>query len=118
MSLHLDVIRACRRSRIKVRVYAALRSLGVALPAELADAANTTIRRVHAVMHGDGENFRHDTALVVLGVGEPVETQQGAAYALTSFGHEAWPAVSARVAHASDQVDARWSSPDGRLSVT
>lgn len=94
----IDIIRACRRSRVKLRTYDALKELVVATPAELADRARTTPERILAVMLGDGKDYRADTALVTIGVAEPRGAILGEAFALTTRGEAAHQLVRARLA--------------------
>lgn len=94
----MDILKACRRSRVKVRVYRGLVDLHLALIPELADFAQTTPDRVHAVLHGDGRKYRRETSLVSLGVARSEKTPRGPAYTLTHRGESAWAPVSARLA--------------------
>lgn len=93
----LPIVSACRRSRVKFRVYDAVIILRVGLVPEIADKARTTPGRVLQVMLGDGKDYRHDSALLTLGVAEARETPAGFAYAVTPRGDEAFAAVRERL---------------------
>lgn len=93
----LDIISACRRSRVKYRVYRALRELGVATAAELADKAKTTVERVYQVMVGDGDDYRRDTSLLAIRVAELRGLADVEAFAMTIRGSEAFPLVEDRL---------------------
>lgn len=93
----IDIIRACRRSRVKLRVYDALKVRGVATVMELADAAKTTADRVLLVMHGDDRRWRRPTGLVPLRVAELRETTDGGTYAITIRGARAHAEVHERL---------------------
>lgn len=90
----LDIIRACRRSRVKFRTYRALQKLKVATAAELADEADTTIERIHQVMIGDGHEYRRDTSLFALRVAEACGLD---AFALSPRGASAFDLVRERL---------------------
>ena len=93
----LDILKACRRSRVKVRVYRGLVELKVALPAELAAYAHTSEDRVLGVLLGDGKKFRRDTSLLILGVARPEARGGQDAWAITRRGEAAWEPVMARL---------------------
>ena len=93
----LDIISACRRSRVKYRVYRALRDLRVATAGELADKAKTTVERVFQVMLGDGRDYRHDTSLLSIHVAEQRALAGVEAFAVTVRGTEAFPLVEDRL---------------------
>lgn len=93
----LDILKACRRSRLKVRVYRGLVDLKVALPAELAAYAHTSEDRVLGVLHGDGKKFRRDSSLLLLGVAQPEPRGGDEAWAITRRGEAAWEPVMARL---------------------
>lgn len=94
----LDILKACRRSRVKVRVYRALVVLKIALLAELAAYAQTTPERVRAVLYGDDRHFRRGSALIALGVAREEKRPEGEAYAITLRGQAAWEPVMTRLA--------------------
>ena len=94
----LDILKACRRSRTKVRVYRALFELRSALPAELAHFAQTTPERVLGVLYGDDVKFRRRTSLVALGVARPDPDKRGDYYSITLHGDAAFEPVMARLA--------------------
>lgn len=93
----LDIIRACRRSRVKYRTYRALHKLGIATPAELADEAKTTVERVYQVMVGDGGDYRRDTSLVAVRVAELWRSADAEAFSLTTRGADAFGLVRDRL---------------------
>lgn len=93
----MDIVRACRRSRVKYRVYGALIVLRIATPAELADKAKTTPERVHQVMIGDGTDYRRRSSLLALRVSERRGDADGDAYAITVRGDEAFALVKDRL---------------------
>ncbi|HUR67945.1 MAG TPA: archaellum operon transcriptional activator EarA family protein [Candidatus Thermoplasmatota archaeon] len=92
----IDIVRACRRSRIKTRIFAALVDAEMLLVGELADAAATSPGRVQAAMFGDGDEFSFESALVSLGVTRVRRTPRGLAFEITHVGRAAWPHVQAR----------------------
>jgi predicted transcriptional regulator with HTH domain len=93
----LDIVKACRRSRVKVRVWRALVTLKVAVVAELADFAQTTPDRVLSVLYGDGDSYRHDSALLSLGLVREQQRGQDDAFAITLRGEAAWEPVIRRL---------------------
>lgn len=93
----LDIIRACRRSRVKYRVYRALHELGIATPAELADKAKTTVDRVYQVMVGDDGDYRRETSLLAIRVAEHRGLDGVEAFTLTTRGIEAFADIRERL---------------------
>lgn len=95
--LDLALLRACRRSRLKVRALHALEKVRVSPPGELAELTGVSVDRLLDMMHGDGRYYRRDSALVRLGVVENRRSRSGRAFGITPQGRASWSRVKPRL---------------------
>jgi len=75
-----------RCSRDREAVLAALRRLGRATAEEIARESRVRLERVLGALHGDGEAYALDLALVRLGIVTSVPTPFGPAFSLSTLG--------------------------------
>lgn len=95
------ILRACRRSRIKVRVFHSLYTNHELLLVELADIASTSPARAHGALRGDGKEFSVASSLIHLGVVQARETAMGRVFRITPAGRSAWRRIRQRLPRGS-----------------
>lgn len=93
----LDILKACRRSRVKVRVWRGLKALKIAVLPELAEFAQTTPDRVLAVLYGDDRRYKRKSALLTLGIAREHARGTEPAFAITLRGEAAFEPVMERL---------------------